>query len=86
MKNKYEFYEKALNKHIEQKKYQQLKCVIKEKNTNLINFSSNDYLCLSSNSFVKESIIKYILKWGVGSDQDRIIKELKNAEKKLKNR
>ena len=46
---------------------------IRYKNKTLLNFSSNDYLGLSQNIFIKNNTIKIIKKYGIGSGSSRLV-------------
>jgi len=76
--NKYEHYQKALEKKREQKEYRQLRSVaaLEEKgNGNQLNFTSNDILGLSRHPYVKKNTIKYVLEWGAGTTPGRLVTE-----------
>lgn len=94
MKTKFEYYEQALKKKLEQSHYKQLRCVVPldeapflSQDEAVINFNSNDFLGLSENDYVKKKTIQYVLRWGAGSSSYRFLPEhlqcQKNTEKKI---
>jgi 8-amino-7-oxononanoate synthase len=80
METKYSYFEKALQKRIEQERYRQMRCVmpideshLMAKDGHVVNFGSSDFLGLSQNSFVKKKTIQYVLEWGAGSTASRLL-------------
>ncbi|MDN3507524.1 MAG: pyridoxal phosphate-dependent aminotransferase family protein, partial [Simkaniaceae bacterium] len=72
---KYEFFEKALNKRIEQEQYRQMRLVSPQKESatsDKVNFGTSDFLGLAQNPLVKKKTIEYVLQWGVGSTATRL--------------
>ena len=76
--NKWDYYTQAIEKSQEQKEFRQLQCIsnLEDKHSQkYINFSSNDFLGLSSHPYVKKNSIEYVLKWGIGTTSSRIVIE-----------
>lgn len=76
--DKFQPYRQALEKKREQKEFQELRYVTEMKKQGLrsrVNFSSNDFLGLSSHPYVKKSTIKSVLEWGAGTSSSRLNKE-----------
>lgn len=73
--NKYNIYQRALEKRGEQKEYQKLRCLStleENERADQLNFASNDFLGLSQHPHIKKSTIKYVLQWGAGTLSSRL--------------
>ena len=72
---RYDFFEKALAKRIEQEQYRQMRLVTPQgesSSKDLVNFGSGDFLNLAQNGVVKKKTIEYVLQWGAGSTATRL--------------
>ncbi len=87
METKMEYFKRALEKKYEQRHYQQLRCVLTQTQNDAQNFSSLDFLGLSSHPYVKKHTIDAITRWGAGTSSSRVLPGHLNAhvalEKKL---
>lgn len=86
--NKYQFFEKTLQKRFEQKHFQQLRCALSlgDTQSRLINFNDLDFLGLSTHPYVKQKAIDSILRWGAGSSHSRLLIEHLQAHHTLEHK
>jgi len=75
MTAKYGYFEDRIKKVFEQRRFQQLRCIVPHelKLTGTFDFTSYDFLGLTTHDFVKKQSIKAVLKWGAGSTASRRI-------------
>ena len=86
--NKYKYFEKALQKRLEQKHFQQLRCALSlgDTQSKLINFNDLDFLGLSTHPYVKQKTIDSIVRWGAGSSSSRLLIDHLQAHHALENK
>lgn len=90
MNVKFEFFQNALKKKLEQASFNQIRSALSfdqevktQDHKHPINFTSKDFLNLSDNSFVKKKVIQYVLRLGSGSSHIRPIPEHMTIQKEL---
>ena len=80
MKNKFDYFKTALESRLKQNHYRQLRCTapldevhLINREKRMINFTTNDFLGISSHPFIKKNTVDTALKWGAGSTPSRLL-------------
>lgn len=85
MNAKYGYFEERVQKTYENRRFKQLRCIIPHelKRPGTLDFTSHDFLGLTSHDFVKKRSIKAVLQWGAGSIASRRINSHIEYQQKL---
>lgn len=85
MTDKYAYFEDRLSKTLEQRRVNQLHCIVQNKPIHgaSLDFATQDILGLSAHDFVKKQAIKAVLQWGAGSLAHRHLSSHATFQRKI---